>query len=136
MRPILSLALGLLLILAACNKDEDKTACQNLEGTWTASSWLEDNEQFFGDTIYITNSVIEFKKLDGVQGDLNWDITYTIGGSQAIIGSYLVNESCDEVIITPKSGTGTTYAFTIDGDQLTLDTHDNNVHVVQVYTRD
>ena len=130
----LFLAFASLVILPSCDKDNNSVNdCQRLQGTWTASSWIEDNEQFFGDTIFITSSVIEFKELNGVQGDLVWNLDYTIGGEVTIIGSYLVNENCDEVIITPKSGSPTTYEFTIQGDELTLDTHDNNVHVVQVY---
>ena len=136
MKSILWFALGLLLIIIACKKDEgSSTNCQKLEGTWVGTSWKEDDEQFFGDSIYIISSVIEFKTLDGNQGDVDWMLNYTLGGMVDIIGSYMVNESCDEVIITPKSGTGTTYAFTINGDKLTLDSHDFNVHVVQEYTR-
>ena len=125
-----------LAIFSSCDKDDPGTNdCQLLKGTWTANSWMEDDEQFFGEDIFITSSVIEFQELNGVQGDLEWNIGYTIGGDVTIIGSYVVNEDCDEVIITPKSGAPTTYAFTIEGDELVLDSHDNNVHVVQTYTR-
>lgn len=136
MKSILCVALGLLFITIACKKDDNATTdCQKLEGKWSGTSWLEDNEQFFGDTIFITSSVIEFKKLVDTQGDLEWMLSYTVSGSEDIIGSYVVNASCDQVIITPKSGSPTTYAFTIDGDKLTLDTHDNGVHIVQEYQR-
>ena len=136
MKALLFYLLAGLAVFSSCGKDDPGTNdCQRLKGTWTANSWMEDNEQFFGDTIFITSSVLEFKELNGVQGDIEWNIGYTIGGDVTIIGSYVVNESCDEVIITPKSGSPTTYAFTIEGDELILDTHDNNVHVVQTYER-
>ena len=136
MRSLLYVAIAALFLFMACKKDEATTDCMKLEGKWTALSWLEDDEQFFGDTIFITSSVIEFMKLDGVQGDVDWMITYTVNGSEDLFGSYVVNASCDEVTITPKSGAPTTYAFTINGNKLTLDTHDNHVHVVQEYRRE
>lgn len=136
MKSILGVALGLLFIVVACNKDDNATSnCMKLEGKWAATSWKEDDEQFFGDSIFIISSVIEFKKLDGNQGDVDWKIDYTLGGLQDVFGSYAVNESCDSVIITPKSGAPTSYAFTINGDHLTLDSHDYNIHVVQEYSR-
>ena len=136
MKSILCVALGLMFIALACKKDENSTSdCMKLEGTWTATSWKEDDEEFFGDTIYIISSTIEFKTLEGTQGDVDWKINYTLGGLIDVIGSYVVNESCDQVTITPKSGAPTTYAFSIDGDKLTLDSHDYNVHVVQEYVK-
>src|SRR6185369_8211410 len=104
MKSILWFALGLLLTITACKKDEgSSTNCMKLEGTWVGTSWKEDDEQFFGDSIYIISNFLEFKKLDGTQGDVDWKITYTLGGLVDVIGSYSVNESCDEVIITPES---------------------------------
>lgn len=136
MKSIPGFALGLLLIVVACNKDDNSSSdCMKLEGKWAATSWKEDDEQFFGDSIFIISSVIEFKKLDGNQGDVDWMIDYTLGGLQNLFGSYMVNASCDSVIITPKSGAPTSYAFTIAGNKLTLDSHDYNVHVVQEYSR-
>ena len=126
----------LIIIFSGCEKENPGTNdCQLLKGTWTANSWIEDDEQFFGESIFITSSVIEFKELNGVQGDLIWNIGYTIGGDVTINGSYVVNEDCNEMIITPKSGAPTTYEFTIDGNELILDSHDNNVLVVQTYQK-
>ena len=73
--------------------------------------------------------------MNGVQGDFLWNLGYTIGGDVSINGSYVVNEACNEVILTPKSGSPTTNELTIEGDQLILETHENNVHVVQTYLR-
>jgi hypothetical protein len=136
MKSILWVALGLLLTVTACKKDENTTTdCMKLEGKWSATSWKEDGEQFFGDSIFIISSEIEFKKLVDTLGDVDWMINYTLGGLQDLFGSYVVNASCDSLTITPKSGSPTHFAFTITGDQLTLDSHDNNIHVVQEYTR-
>jgi|SRR6187399_1580431 len=135
MKSILCIALGMLIILTACEKEDDTSNCQKLEGKWALSSWTEDDEQFFGDTIFITSSTLEFKKLEGMQGDVDWTISYTLGGDINIFGSYAVNASCDTVTITPKSGASTSYAFNIDGDKLTLDSHDFVIHVHQEYTR-
>jgi hypothetical protein len=122
--------LGLWLALAmACKKDEDPSACVRLEGTWQCESWKEDGEEFFGDTIFITDATLEFKKLDGNQGDYELNITYLIGGTESVIGAYMVNESCDEVTITPKAGAPSTYGFTINGDVLTLE---GNINAVMV----
>lgn len=136
MRIILCLALGAMLVAMACNKDDDSASnCTKLQGKWEATSWKEDNEEFLSDTIFIISSVIEFKTLEGNQGDFDWTINYTLGGLQNVFGSYVVNESCDEVTITPKSGAPTTYSFTIEGEKLTLESHDFNVHIVQEYIR-
>jgi len=135
MRSVLCIALGMLLTLTACEKDDDTSNCEKLEGKWALSSWMEDGEQFFGDTVFITSSNLEFKKLEGTQGDLVWSISYTLGGDIDIIGSYAVDASCNTVTITPKSGAPTTYAFEINGDKLTLDSHDFAIHVEQEYTR-
>jgi len=126
----------MVLLALACNKDEDAASnCEKLVGTWAATSWKEDDEQFFGDTIFIISSLLEFKTMVENQGDVDWKINYTLGGLQDVFGNYAVNTTCDEVTITPKSGSPTTYAFTINGDKLTLETHAFNVHVVQEYTR-
>ena len=136
MRITLCLAFGAMLVALACNKDDGSASnCTKLQGKWEATSWKEDDEEFFGDTIFIKSSVLEFQALEGNQGDVDWMINYTLGGLQDVFGSYEVNESCDEVTITPKSGAPTTYSFNIEGEKLTLESHDFNVHVVQEYTR-
>jgi len=136
MRITLCLALWVMLVAVACNKDDDSASnCTKLQGKWEATSWKEDDEEFLGDTIFIISSVIDFKALEGNQGDVDWAINYTLGGLQNVFGSYEVNETCDEVTITPKSGAPTVYSFTIEGEKLTLESHDFNVHVVQEYTR-
>lgn len=122
--------MGLWLALTfACKKDEDVSNCMKLEGTWQCESWVEDGQEFFGDTIFISAAEITFKTLEGNQGDYDWTITYLIGGQEAIIGAYLVNESCDEVTITPKGGAPSTYQFTISGEELTLEGNINNVDI-------
>ncbi len=113
----------------ACKKDEDVSNCTRLEGTWQCESWVEDGEEFFGDTIFISSAEIIFKTLEGNQGDYDRNITYLIGGQESIIGAYTVNASCDEVTITPKGGSPTTYQFAISGDELTLGGNINNVQV-------
>jgi len=135
MKLVLCIALGMLLTLTACEKEDEASNCEKLEGKWTLSSWLEDGEEFFGDTIYITSSIIEFKTLENMQGDMNWTISYLLGGDLDIIGSYAVNASCDTVTITPKSGVPIPYAFDIEGDILTLDRQDFAHHIEQEYTR-
>ena len=117
------IGLGLLLaILFSCKKDENGTDCAKLEGFWQGESWIEDGEQFFGDTIFISSSEINFKVLTGDQGDYEWNISYLIGGTEMIIGQYVVNQDCDQVTLTPKGGAeGTTYNFHFDGDLLILD---------------
>ena len=120
--------LGLwLTLMVACKKEDDVSPCLQLEGTWTCQSWKEDGQEFLGDTAFITSTVLTFKELTGDQGDYTWDITYQIGGSESIIGAYVVNADCDEVVITPKGGAASTYAFTVDGDQLTLSGSNNGI---------
>ena len=49
-----------MLVALACNKDDDSASnCTKLQGKWEATSWKEDDEEFFGDTIFIISSVIE-----------------------------------------------------------------------------
>jgi hypothetical protein len=124
-------ALGLWLTLAfACKKDEEASPCDLLKGTWTCESWKEDDEEFFGDTIFITSSEMTFHPADSSgRGNLNWDITYLIGGTENIIGSYQLNSSCDEVTLIPKDGAPSTYAFSVSGDELTLSGDINNVDI-------
>lgn len=122
--------LGLwLALMFACKKDEDVSACVKLEGVWQCESWKEDGQEFLGDTIFITQADITFKTLEGVQGDYEWNISYLIGGTEMVIGAYVVNETCDEVTITPKGGAASTYAFTINGNVLTLEGNINAVLV-------
>jgi hypothetical protein len=135
MKSVLCIALGMLLIFSACSKDDNTSDCMKLEGKWALTSWTEDDEQFFGDTIYITSANIDFKKLEGLQGDVDWAISYTLGDDINLFGSYMVNASCDSVTITPKSGAPISYAFNIDGDKLTLDRHEFALHVVQEYKK-
>ncbi len=131
MRTMKIVGLSLWLVFSfACKKDEDISACVKLEGTWQGESWKEDGEEFLGDTLFITGSEITFGPLDGDHGTNNWNITYLIGGTEMIIGAYVVNESCDEVTITPKDGAPTTYFFTVSGDELTLEGNINAIEVV------
>ncbi len=118
-----------LVLSFACKKDEEVSNCLKLEGVWQCESWKEDGEEFFGETIFITGAELTFKKLDGVQGDYTFDISYLIGGTEMIIGAYVVNESCDEVTITPKAGAPTTYDFSISGNKLTLA---GNINAVEI----
>ncbi len=109
-----------LVLSFACKKDDEVSDCLKLEGVWQCESWKEDGEEFFGETIFITSAELTFKKLDGDQGDYEWNISYLIGGTEMIIGAYVVNESCDEVTITPKAEAPATYGFKVTGDELTL----------------
>lgn len=118
-----------LVLSFACKKEEEVSKCLQLEGVWQCESWKEDGEEFFGDSIFITGVELTFKKLDGVQGDYTMDISYLIGGTEMIIGAYVVNEACDEVKITPKAGAPTTYDFSISGDKLTLA---GNINAVEI----
>ncbi len=115
--------LGLLLtFLLACKKDEDVSDCAKLEGDWQCESWIEDGQEFLGTTEVITSSEINFKVLTGDQGDYEWNISYLIGGSEMIIGAYVVNQDCDQVTITPKGGGApAVYNFHIEGDLLILE---------------
>jgi hypothetical protein len=137
MKAMKIVGLGLWLAFTfACKKDEDISNCARLEGTWQCTSWVEDGEEFFGDTIFISSAEITFKALEGNQGDYDWNITYLIGGQESIIGAYVVNTSCDEVTITPKSGTPSTYQFMISGDELTLEGNINNVQIELQFSKD
>ena len=125
-----------LVLSFACKKEDDTSNCLKLEGVWQCESWIEDGEQFFGDTIFYTSAELTFKKLDGVQGDYTMDISSTFGGIEMIIGAYVVNEACDEVIITPKAGVPSVYDFTIAGDLLTLSGINNGVDFELKFRKD
>ena len=129
MRSMYFVGLSLLLALSfSCKKDEGSSNCSKLEGRWQLESWKEDGEQFFGDTIFITSSEINFKTLVDGQGDYELNISYIIGGTEMIIGSYVVNEDCDQVTLTPKGiSVGATYNFHFDGDLLILDGTINSI---------
>jgi hypothetical protein len=121
----------------ACKKDEDGlTACEQLEGTWTFSSWQEDGEEFLGDSIFITSSSLTFETISDGMGDFEWNISYIIGGDEMIIGAYRPDEACETMTITPKGGTAVTYDFSIQGETLMLETQDNNVSIHFELTRD
>ncbi len=115
--------LGLWLVLSlSCKKDEEGVSnCQKLEGTWQCDSWLEDNVEFLGATEFITSSTLELGVLTEAQGTYEWNSSYQIGGSELVIGSYEVNDDCNEVTLTPKDGVPATYNFHFDGDQLILE---------------
>ena len=118
----------LMASVLACKKDEDGlTACEQLEGTWAFSSWQEDGEEFLGDSIFITSSSLTFKSLAEGMGDFEWEISYIIGGDEMIIGAYRPDEACETMTITPKGGSAVTYSFSISGDELLLETQNNNV---------
>ncbi len=125
-----------LVLSFACKKDEKPSNCVKLEGVWQCESWKEDGEEFFGDNIFITGAELTFKKLDGVQGDYTFDISYLIGGTEMIIGAYVVNESCDEVTITPKAGTPATYGFTVSGNELELAGIINAVEILMHFRKE
>jgi len=108
-------------IWMACNKDDDNSNCSKLEGSWIGESWIEDGVQFFGSTNFITSSNIAFEDLIDGQGDFEWNIGYSIGGTETVMGTYTVNDSCNEVTMTPKGGgPSSVYNFSFDGDVLTL----------------
>jgi hypothetical protein len=130
MRTMKIVGLSLWLVFTfACKKDEDVSACLKLEGTWQGESWKEDGEEFLADTLFITSTEMTFGPLDVDHGTHVWNITYLIGGTEMVIGAYVVNESCNEVTITPKDGAPTTYSFTISGDELKLESNANAVEV-------
>ena len=133
----LTLLLSLLLCFAiACDKDDDSNACESLVGEWIGTSWIEDDEQYFGEDIFISQSDFDFMPLTDGQGDMEWRIDYTFGGPEIVIGSYSVNESCDEVTITPDSGgLSSTYQFEIDGNELTMTGNLNNVQIEMKFMR-
>ena len=86
--PVLLLSM-VTLAFTACDKDDDNTnACAALEGEWTGFSWIEDDEQFFGDTIFVSQSDIHFMPLTDGQGDKEWHLDYTFGGAETIIGKF------------------------------------------------
>jgi hypothetical protein len=129
--------LGLCLLMAfACKKDEDISNCSRLEGTWQCSSWMEDDLEFLGATEFINAADIKFEALTGDQGDYEMNVTYQIGGSEMIIGSYKVNEACTKVTITPKAGLPATYDFSFDGDMLTLSGNVNAVDIELVFNKE
>ncbi len=128
--------LSICLTLAlACKKEDEASPCEQLEGTWSSTSWTEDGQEFLGDTAFITGTTLVFKTLVDNQGDYTWDINYQLGGPESVIGAYMVNTSCDLVVITPKAGVSSTYAFTIDGDQLTLEGTINGIVFELVFER-
>lgn len=134
----LTLLFALLICsVSACNKDDDNAnACESLQGEWIGNSWIEDNEQFFGNDIFITQSDFHFMPLTDGEGDMEWRIDYTFGGAETVIGTYSVNESCDEVTITPNSGgVSTTYHFDINGNELTMDGEINNIQIEMKFVR-
>jgi hypothetical protein len=138
MRTMKIVGLGLWLALSmACKDDDDVSQCDLLEGTWQMESWKEDGEEVFGDTIFITTSEMIFHPRDSSgRGNLNWDITYLIGGTENIIGSYQTNESCDEVTLVPKDGVPSTYNFSISGEELTLSAEINSAEIVMLLRKE
>ena len=106
------------VLMAGCKKDE-KTECQKLEGKWQLTSWREDGEEYFG--TFITNSVIDFDKLDGDEGDFDWLITYFDGTSESIFGEYEGNSSCTEITLSADGSTPFDLDFEITDDELVLD---------------
>ena len=125
-----------LVLSVACKQDEEISNCLKIEGVWHCESWKEDGEEFFGDSIFITGVELTFKKLDGVQGDYTMDISYLIGGTEMIIGAYVVNEACDEVTITPKAGAPAKYSFTVSGNELELAGNINAVDILLQFRKE
>ena len=128
-------ALLIFSVTACDNDDNNANACASLPGEWIGTSWIEDNEQFFGDDIFITQSDFHFMPLIDGEGDMEWRIDYTFGGAETLIGTYTVNENCDQITIIPNSGLSSTYLFDINGNELTMEGNLNNVQIEMKFTR-
>lgn len=109
------------MTVVACKKDDDKSACQKLEGEWKCVSFKEDGVELLGSAGIINSSELDFDKLNGDEGDFDWTITYNDGSNEALRGDYEVNANCTEVTMTPVGEIGIDFDFEIDGDELTLE---------------
>lgn len=115
-------------ILLACKKDPEVSNCAKLEGTWQCESWKEDTIQLQGATLAITSSELTFKVLTGDQGDYEWNTDNLIGTPNMVIGSYVVNNDCNQMNLTPKGGSAyDSYDFHFEGDLLVMEGTFNSI---------
>ena len=115
---------GLMLFVAcaiACEKDDDKSNCERLEGNWQAESWVVGSVELLGATATYTAVDIDFDALTGQQGNYTQNTTYVVGLPLNVIGTYAVNTDCDQVTLTPKDGLPVIFEFHFNDDKLVLE---------------
>lgn len=123
MKTMKLVCIGLCLALTfACKKEEGISNCEKLVGVWSCTSSLLNGQELIGSSALIASSTLDYQLLTGDQGTYQWDINYTSGGSSFVIGSYVVNETCDMVTLTPKDGAPVPYTFHFEGEALVMET--------------
>ena len=137
MRILFSVLAGVALAVAiGCEKDDNNQSdCNRLEGNWGGISWVEDGNQLFGDSILIATSTIAFGEMDGDQGTVDWNTDYLLVSDDRIIGTYRVNDQCDEVTFTETGGGSITYDYRFDGNVLVLERSSGGIQTTIRFNR-
>ena len=115
---------GLALFVAfaiACDKDDEKSNCERLEGSWQAESWIVNTEEILGAAATYTAADIDFDALTGQEGNYTQNTTLLVGDPINVIGTYAVNTDCDQLTLTPKDGFPVVFAFHFSDDKLVLE---------------
>lgn len=137
MRILCSVLAGVMLAVAiGCEKeDTSQSDCNRLEGTWGSVSWVEDGNQLFGDSILIATSTIEFGEIDGDHGSVDWNTNYILVSDDRMIGTYRVNDQCDEITFTETTGGSSKYDYRFDGSVLVLERNTGGIQTTIRFTR-
>lgn len=137
MRILCSVLAGVMLAVAiGCEKDDShQSDCNRLEGNWGGISWIEDGNQLFGDSILIATSTITFGEMDGDQGTVDWNTNYILVSDDRIIGTYRVNDQCDEVTFTETGGGSINYDYRFDGNVLVLERSSGGIQTTIRFNR-
>ena len=137
MRILCSVVAGIMLSLAiGCEDDNDTTSdCQRLEGEWSGFSWMVDGNQLFGDSVAIATSTIVFGDMDGDHGSLDWNTNYILVPDERMIGTYRVNDQCDEVTFTSTGSSSIVYDYRFDGNTLVLERSTGGIQTTVRFTK-
>lgn len=109
------LALALVVTLGACKKDTDPNEATNnaLQGDWEVNSWTVDGTEQMN--FSVASFDMEFTKQGPADGETEWTIIDTGGGTTRIEGDYDIENSGTEIDID-----GDEFDVEIDGDELEL----------------
>ena len=128
--PLLALA-GACTLGTSCKDDVDprEDANNKLQGDWEVTSYTEDGEEQMDFTVASWD--MEFEKEDPFEGEFDWDIVYTGGGTEPISGEYEIEDEGTVIEIN-----GIEYDLDLDGDDLEMAGRVNAVRIIIQAERD
>lgn len=121
MKNLLGLAL-VVVMMASCSKDNRTN--NKLEGTWNATSFTLNGEEGFGPNELVSKWNTTFKPTDGAEGTYSIDAN-ALGTDTTYTGTYVISDD-GETITTTEDGEKTESDLSLDGDEYTMTSTDEN----------